>query len=211
MFVCTSLILICKFSGAVPLLHYAVTIFQQSGSTIDPNLSSIIMGCMQVLGLACATCLVDLIGRRTLLLISTICSAICLLVTSFYTYFLTLGMDVTAYNTVPVIFLSLFKFVTNIGIGPLPNILIPELLPRNVRKYDFFFTYKCVFIVFYFLFVDSRYRILYLHVPDTHWCLHNIENVSIVIGLVTIVRLLMAFCCHSNRWICIYHGYDNRN
>lgn len=132
-FVCTTLVLVSKFTGSIPLLHYAVTIFQESGSTIDPNVSSIVMGCMQVLGLLCATVLVDWTGRKSLLLVSTICSAICLLVTSFFSYYTWLGNDLAAYNTIPVIFLSLFKFVTNIGLGPIPNILIPELLPRNVN------------------------------------------------------------------------------
>lgn len=113
-------------------MHYTATIFKESGSTIDPNLSTIITGILQVLGFACAAFSMDLIGRKVLLLISAAGAFVGLLATSFFTYFVVQGSDLRAYDAVPVIFLSFFNFAISIGFGAVPFILIPELMPRNV-------------------------------------------------------------------------------
>lgn len=134
----TGLVLIVRLCGSTPLVHYAGAIFKESGSTIDPNLSTVIMGTLQIVGYCCATIFMDLFGRKSLLLLSAAVGCVSLLVTSVFTYLVMHGTDLSSYNEVPVIFLSFFKFAIAIGIGPVPLVLIPELLPRNV-SIDFFY------------------------------------------------------------------------
>lgn len=53
-----------QFSGLFPMINYAAMIFQQSGSSLSPNLSSIIMASLQLAGTYTSTFLVDRAGRK---------------------------------------------------------------------------------------------------------------------------------------------------
>lgn len=53
-----------QFSGLFPMINYASMIFQQSGSSLSPNLSSIIMALLQLVGTYTSTFLVDRAGRK---------------------------------------------------------------------------------------------------------------------------------------------------
>lgn len=53
-----------QFSGCFAMLNYTASIFQQSGSNLDPNMAAIIVGALQLLGSYVATILVDRAGRK---------------------------------------------------------------------------------------------------------------------------------------------------
>lgn len=53
-----------KFCGLYAMLNYAGQIFKDSGSQLDPNLSAIIVGCIQLVGTYVPTLLVDRAGRK---------------------------------------------------------------------------------------------------------------------------------------------------
>lgn len=122
----------CQFSGTFVLSNYAATIFKETGSTINPNLSSIIMGCNQFMGTIFASSLIDRLGRKKLLLISSVGSALCLTVTGTYCYLGANGYDVSILNLLPVVSLSAFIFITAIGMNPVPYVIVSEVLPPKV-------------------------------------------------------------------------------
>lgn len=132
MILAIGLVFIFRFSGGSVTIHYASTIFMESGSTIDPNVSTVIMGTLLIVGQLSATILMDIVGRKTLLMLSAAGGCISLLLTSTFTYLVVHGIDLTSYNSVPVVFLSIFKLSNSIGMGAIPPVMIPELLPRNV-------------------------------------------------------------------------------
>lgn len=121
-----------QFSGAFTLANYAVTIFNETGSTVDPSLSAIIMGSTQLVGTIFASSLIDRLGRKFLLLISMAGAALTLLATGGYCYMNTQGYDVGSLNLLPVITLSAFIFVTAIGMNPVPYVVTAEVLPPKV-------------------------------------------------------------------------------
>lgn len=53
-----------QFSGVVAMLSYTANIFADAGSDLDPNISTIIVGVVQLLSNVCATNLVDRTGRK---------------------------------------------------------------------------------------------------------------------------------------------------
>lgn len=124
---------VSQFSGTFTLCNYAATIFRESGSTIDPNMSAIVMGTMQVCGTYCASRVVDSMGRKKLLLISTSGGAVGLAVTGVYSYLAKHNYDVSAFNFLPVVSLSFFIFISAIGIIPVPYVLVSEVIPQKVR------------------------------------------------------------------------------
>lgn len=124
----------CQFSGTFVLSNYAATIFKETGSTVNPNLASIIIGSNQLMGTIFASSLIDLLGRRLLLLISAVGSAFSLIVTGSYCYMATHDYDVSSLNLLPVVSLSSFIFITAIGMNPVPYVLVSEVLPQRVKS-----------------------------------------------------------------------------
>lgn len=126
---------VSQFSGTFTLVSYAATIFKESGSTLNPNLSSIILGCLQIAGTISTYFLIERIGRKVLLTISSSGAAIGLCVMGIYCYLSKHNVDVSQYNWIPVITLSFVIYISSIGIIPVPYIIISEVLPRRVWDY----------------------------------------------------------------------------
>lgn len=121
-----------QFSGTLTLINYAATIFTESGSSIDPNVSAIVMACLQICGTYCTSLLIDRVGRKCMLIISCGGSAIGLSIMGVYSFMSVHGYDVDAMRLVPVLSLSFVIFVASMGIIPIPYIIIAEVLPRKV-------------------------------------------------------------------------------
>lgn len=139
-----------QFSGTFTLTNYAYTVFNETGSTIDPSLSSIIMGTTQLVGTIFASSLIDRMGRKLLLLISMAGATLMLVATGVYSYLNLHGYNVGGLNLLPVITLSAFIFLTAIGMNPVPYVVTAEVLPAkvcpilcNIR------TFKTIFYLYY--------------------------------------------------------------
>lgn len=53
-----------QFSGMFALANYTATVFEEAGSNLDPNTSSIIVGITQLIGSYVSTILVERVGRK---------------------------------------------------------------------------------------------------------------------------------------------------
>lgn len=126
------LLLVNQWSGSFILSNYAATVFKESGSRIDANVASIVMGVFQVCGNYAASQCVDRFGRRACHIVSTAGSTVSLAVTGAYVYCVRSGYDLTAYSAVPVGCLSFFIFICAIGVIPVPFIVMVEVMPPKV-------------------------------------------------------------------------------
>lgn len=126
------LIAVYQFSGSTALCTYAATIFKESGSTINPNYSAIVMGVNQLIGTIFASTVVDRMGRKSLLLISSAGSTLFIIVTGVYCYLHTYGYDVSFLTVLPIISLSGTVVVSSIGMLPIPLVIVSEVLPQKV-------------------------------------------------------------------------------
>lgn len=120
--------------GTYVLCNYAATIFEHSGSSIDAGLSAIIMGAMLVVGVFCASMLIDRYGRKILMVVSAGGAAVGLAATGCYAYLSYAGVDVTNFNFVPVVGLSFFIFIAAIGMLPVPYVYVAEIFPQRLRR-----------------------------------------------------------------------------
>lgn len=123
-----------QFSGTFIMSNYAATIFRYSGSEINPNVSSIIISVMQVIGTSITSNLIDRVGRKILLIVSCSGMAIALSITGAFTYLSMHEYDVTAWNFVPILSLSIYMFVAAVGILPVPYVYLTEILPQKVKR-----------------------------------------------------------------------------
>lgn len=136
-----------QYSGCYTMTIYSVVIFQQSGTHIDPHLSSIIMAALQVIGTLGTASLVDFIGRKWLLIISTAGCALGLTTMSTYMYLHSLGFDFSVVHWIPVVSIGFVILISSLGIVPLVCVCTIEMLPAKVNQSHTFL--KCSKLYFF--------------------------------------------------------------
>lgn len=120
--------------GNFVMFTYASKIFEESGSHLSPNVSSIILAVVQLAGTLVATKCVETQGRKILLITSMLGSVIGLIAMATYSYCESLGFDVKMFTWVPVTSMAFVVFISSVGIIPLGSVCTVEVLPTNVRS-----------------------------------------------------------------------------
>ncbi|XP_069698889.1 uncharacterized protein [Periplaneta americana] len=124
-----------QMSGINAVVFYTVDIFQKAGGTWSPEVATIIVGVVQVLATFFPLLIVEVIGRRFLLLLSISAMAVCLGGLSLYSYL----QQSQAHNGheyagfIPVILVAMYIILFSIGFGPLPWFMMAELLPPEAK------------------------------------------------------------------------------
>lgn len=114
-------------------MNYAAIIFKDSGSQLDPSVSAIIMIAIQLIATTISTSLVDNIGRRILLIVSSTGTTIGLSLMGAYTYLSFHEYNLDGYDWVPVTSISFSVFMAYIGLVPLVFVVLMEVLPVKVN------------------------------------------------------------------------------
>lgn len=140
-----------QFSGINAVIFFTVPIFKSAGSTMDANLCAIIVGVVQVLMSFASSVLVEKAGRKILLLQSSAVMGICLTILGIYFRLKNGGTDVTSIGWIPLISLVMFIVSFSLGYGPIPWMMMGELLASEVKgiatSLVVLFNWICVFIV----------------------------------------------------------------
>ncbi|KAL4702943.1 hypothetical protein ACJJTC_008721 [Scirpophaga incertulas] len=122
-----------QFSGINAVIFYAANIFQMSGSSINENVSSIIIGIVNFVATFIATGLIDKLGRKILLYISSVSMITTLVTLGSYCYLKDAGIDVNNYGWLPLACLVIYVLGFSIGFGPIPWLMLGEILPSKIR------------------------------------------------------------------------------
>lgn len=132
-------------------ISYAETIFRISGSSLSPNTAAIIVGAIQLFGSYLSTSLMERLGRRPLLLISSLGMCICHYILGGFCYTQTLKYDVSNLAWIPVVALSFYMIVYSLGVGPAPYVVSSEVLSRDISSlvltFGLFFVWVTAFAV----------------------------------------------------------------
>lgn len=145
------LMLFQQLSGINAVIFYAASIFKMAGSSVDENLASIIIGIVNFVSTFLATVLIDRLGRKILLYISSISMITTLVVLGSYFYLKDTNVDVSSYGWVPLACLVIYVLGFSIGFGPIPWLMLGEILPSKIRgsaaSLATAFNWTCTFIV----------------------------------------------------------------
>ncbi|KAG5332673.1 TRET1 protein, partial [Acromyrmex heyeri] len=140
-----------QLCGIFAMISNTEMIFKMSGSSLSPNMSSIIVGTIQFLGSWLATLLVERAGRRFLILLS--CAGMCMchcIIGAFY-YLQNLQYEVSAYSWVPVVALSAYVILFALGMGNGPIVVMSEIFSRDITSLasaiSISISWICAFIV----------------------------------------------------------------
>ncbi|XP_049803573.1 facilitated trehalose transporter Tret1-like isoform X1 [Schistocerca nitens] len=140
-----------QLSGINAVIFYTVDIFRDAGSTIDGNLSTIIVGIVNLGSTFIATALIDRLGRKVLLYISAISMNLSLLALGAFFFLKDTGYDVKDYGWLPLASFVIFVIGFSLGFGPIPWLMMGEILPAKIRgpaaSIATAFNWACTFIV----------------------------------------------------------------
>lgn len=122
-----------QFCGIFAIISYTVNIFQEAGSDFSPNVSTILIGALQLAGSCASSLLLDKAGRKILLLISNLCMATCLLILGGYFFFKYQGSSVSNFGWVPVGSLSVYIVAIALGVAPVTFLMVSEIFEPQVK------------------------------------------------------------------------------
>ncbi|XP_068625596.1 facilitated trehalose transporter Tret1-like [Battus philenor] len=122
-------------SGVAVVLFFATTIFQLAGSTIRPDLATIIIGVTRLVSSIIAPTFVERSGRKILLLISMAACALSLAILGLYFYLDRIqSAAVESIGWLPLVALIVYFFSYEAGFGTIPNAIVGEMFRANVRS-----------------------------------------------------------------------------
>jgi MFS family permease len=125
------LMLFQQLSGVNAVIFYLKEIFQESGSDMDPHLSSSIVGGVQIVATLAGALLVDRLGRRILLVISDVGMTLSLV--ALGAFFSIATEDRDSIGWLPLVSLMVFISAFSIGFGPIPWMILGEILPPRAK------------------------------------------------------------------------------
>ncbi|CAG5021083.1 unnamed protein product [Parnassius apollo] len=133
-YITCALLFFQQFSGINAVIFYMSSIFRAAGSDLDWSISTIIVGVIQLVASMLTPLVVDRLGRRIPLLVSTFGTATSLgLLGMYYLVSDQKSPVVSSIGFLPILSMVLFIVTYSWGLGPLPWALLGELFPIEVK------------------------------------------------------------------------------
>ncbi|XP_055903799.1 facilitated trehalose transporter Tret1-like [Eupeodes corollae] len=130
--ICCGLLALQQLTGTSVITFNSQSIFSSAKSTLDPAVSTIILGVVQMLSNLLTPFVVERTGRKIVLLISACGMCVTLVALGAFFYIQAYG-NATSIKWLPVPALVLFNVLYSFGFGPLPWALLGEILPVNIK------------------------------------------------------------------------------
>lgn len=137
-FIALALMFFQQFSGINAVVLYTSDIFKTSGVHLDPKVASIIVGAFQVVATFFSSLVIDKLGRKFLLVISSLFITITTLLLGMYFTLKTrtnLNPDMLEeLGFLPVGALCVFIIAYSLGLGPIPWVISGEIFPMEIKS-----------------------------------------------------------------------------
>ncbi|XP_058819314.1 facilitated trehalose transporter Tret1-like [Topomyia yanbarensis] len=162
------LVALNQLSGCFALINYTAQIFADASTGLDPNISAIIVGGIQIAGSYVSTLVVDRCRRKILYIVTTFGSAVGLAAMGVHAYLKTSGFDVRVISWLPVASLSFVIFIASVGMLPLTFVILSEILPQKLRS---FAGSLCTTFLWVVSFIVVKYFPVMVEVLGMHGCM----------------------------------------
>ncbi|XP_072389690.1 glucose transporter GlcP-like [Diabrotica undecimpunctata] len=134
MFLGLAVVVVQQFTGVFIILSFIVPIFNEAGASLSGTEVSLVVGSIQILVIFASSFMVDKIGRRPLILLSSFGCSSSLLFIAFYFYVKNLNLEfVNEVRWLPVICIIFWTVAYSVGFAHIPVILLGELFVNEVR------------------------------------------------------------------------------
>lgn len=141
------LMLIQQLSGINAVIFYTVAIFKMSGSAMSDHLSTIIVGVVNLLSTFVANAVIDKVGRKVLVYISSVLMVVSLVSLGSFFALRDKAESLTADHVdfawweallaniswLPLVSFMMYVVAFSLGWGPIPWLFMGEALPAKVR------------------------------------------------------------------------------
>ncbi|KAK3856659.1 hypothetical protein Pcinc_037032 [Petrolisthes cinctipes] len=124
-----SLFVLRELGGRSALFMYSVYIFQQAGVNLDPFVCTVLVGLSRLVFTCMSAFSLDRLGRRPVLLVTTAVCGVCQIIAGVFLY-----LEVTGASWVPLVALLVYMGSYGLGLGPIPWVLLGEMVPTPVRS-----------------------------------------------------------------------------
>lgn len=170
-----------QFSGIFAILTYAGNILEACGTSLDPKYVLILIALINICGNITSFVIVDLAGRKTFLLISTIGVGLSLGILGLHSYYSYNAENFEDYSWVPVVALLACIYSAGLGITNMIGFIVPEVLPPKIRSIGS--TISVVLLCFFAFVILKAFPILLerIHIYGTVWISAGVCAVSILI------------------------------
>jgi len=135
------LMLLQQFSGINAIIYFTVSIFNESGSSMEDHVSSMVVGAVQMAATVASMFLVDRAGRRVLLLLSGFFMAVSLAALGAFFYLKNAAATpadqqqlVDSLGWLPLASLILFIIAYLFGYANVPFLIMAEIFPTKYRS-----------------------------------------------------------------------------
>lgn len=137
-----------QFSGMAAFNVYAQYLFEQAGGELSSTVSSIIFSAVVVFMTTVSSSILDKLGRRYAMMISSGGCAVVLAAEAIYFYIKEKNIaDVSAASWFPLAGLILFVVVFSMGMALVPNLILAEMFSTSIKAKGLFVT-NLIFQVF---------------------------------------------------------------
>ncbi|XP_063984137.1 facilitated trehalose transporter Tret1-like [Diachasmimorpha longicaudata] len=119
-------------SGYAILFSYTTTIFDKAKCSVDPDLASIIIAVIQIIGSSTSSLTIENLGRRKLVIIA--CMGMIISHFGFGTFLILQSRhyDLSAVSWLPLVTMSIFALAFCAGLGPLTSTVASEIFSADI-------------------------------------------------------------------------------
>ncbi|CAD7088652.1 unnamed protein product [Hermetia illucens] len=185
-FIGLTLMALNQLCGCFAMINYTANIFAESGSSLSPNMSAIIVGVIQLVGSYVSTLLIERAGRKPLLLMSCLGMTCGHVILGTYTFLKTLGYGVEIVNWIPILSFSLVIFAGSSGILTVPFTLLAEIMPPKIKSTTVSF---CIATNWICAFLMVKYLPILTVALQLHGCIFIFAIFS-AIGVIFVVAFI---------------------
>src|SRR6218665_21610 len=132
MLICLGFMFFQQMSGINAVIFYSSSIFQTAGFAANPTIPTIIIGAVLVGATVVSCLLMDVAGRRVLLLLSGVFMTLSITVLGVY-YYLTQVKHTESLSWLSLISVIVFVVFFSFGWGPIPWLVTSEIIPARAR------------------------------------------------------------------------------
>ncbi|MCL4143431.1 UNVERIFIED_CONTAM: hypothetical protein GTU68_055171 [Idotea baltica] len=173
------------FTGNFALVAYSVSIFESTNVQINPFLSTIIVACVRILGVAIYMTVADKFRRRILLMVPLFLSGIAMVALGVFFFVRAYEGDTSSITWLPLTSVIVYVIFTMMS-HPVLMLLRSELLPTSVRSVGVGLLYMCFFSGSFFVSFSYPYMIDSL---GSHWtfCIYGATSFMMVFIIAVLI------------------------
>ncbi|XP_060828202.1 facilitated trehalose transporter Tret1-like isoform X2 [Bombus pascuorum] len=135
LFIMLGMIMAQQLSGNFVTMQYLEVLFSNTKIGIKPNVATVLILAVGFISGSLSTLTVEFLGRRTLLILSTLGSCFTLSILATYLLLDQHKFDVSIVSSLPIIDLVIYQLMFQIGLGTIPNVLLCELFPTELKGF----------------------------------------------------------------------------